>query len=355
MVHLAPQLIRILLAACLASLALTGCVPDAPRDNPVDPLGDSESRIEGWVFSYYEPRRPVADVAVTLLPSRQFSISDETGYVAFSNVAPGSYRLVAAGEGFAPDTIAVVVGSRNEVQTGNLFLNAVPVVETVTYYSRHVDQLIPGEVYEAYLNVTVADGDGVGDVAAVTYRIPALDYERPLSPTPTLGEYQLRVEDTELLTLYGGNLYLLTENHAVVEARDRVGARGRSDSLYLRRIIDEAPRLSAPAISEVTGPRPRFQWEAPRVSFDFTYALDLQRLVGGIFREYAVIDAIPGAWLDTVPADSLPDGEYRWTLEIRDNLGNASRSKPFQFIVTAGPRMDRPGATTPSFRATPSP
>ena len=324
---------RSLSTALLVVFLLSGCVPDAPRDNPYDPLGENKGVIGGWVFSFYEPRQPLEMVRVSLEPSGRVEITDSQGRFAFPGATPGSYRLVAEKTGYRPDTLTVTLQAEENSDNRNLFLNGLPNVESSRFYSRHVDQVFPGEFYEAVFEITVSDPDGAADVRQVFFNIPGLGYQKSFASNGGPGSFLLTIEDTELLVALGGNLYLLAENESYLVLEDQSGARNTVGPFALQRIIDEAPVPLYPAISDTTAARPDFRWEHPGVRFDYTFFIEIRRLVGGTFRLQDNIEGIAGDALSfRYPAD-LPAGVYTWALGLKDNFGNSTRSREVPFVV----------------------
>ncbi|MEX1055564.1 MAG: carboxypeptidase-like regulatory domain-containing protein, partial [Rhodothermales bacterium] len=83
-----------LLAAVL--LSSIGCLSDAERSNPLDPLSEDFENVgifEGLTTRFYPPHSPVRNVEVMLLPGPYITDSDADGRFVFRNIPAGEYRV----------------------------------------------------------------------------------------------------------------------------------------------------------------------------------------------------------------------------------------------------------------------
>ena len=325
-----------LILSVLFALLLTACAPDPARDNPFDPAvssSASESYIEGWGFSYYEPRRPLRNITVTLNPLGRFQVTGSGGRFRFDDVPAGEYLLVASRAGFVPDSLAVTLPEAGQISNQNLFLNALPSVRRVALFSNHIDEIFPGEFFQATVTITVSDSDGVGDISALRLEIPEVSLLKNFSPTSRPDSFTVSILDIELPQ---ANLAPLVEIGCRVVLEDRAGARQVEGPFFLKRIIEETPLPLSPAAFDTTGPLLQLSWQRLHLPFDFTYEVEVFRLFGGVaVPVFSRVDIAPEV-LSLAYPDSLADGQYYWTAGVRDQLNNFSRSEEARFIVLDG-------------------
>lgn len=314
-------------------LYILSCVPEAPHSNPLDPEpGNSGSKpaISGTVFTLYQPASPVAGAAVQLLPGGEIKLTGSDGFFQFSNLDPGDYQLIAAGEAYQPDTIAVSLNEGGNVTGVNFYLNAFPRITRMMFYSEHIDQWWPGEIYHAFLTIVVADPDGAADIASSTYSLPALNITRTFEPTARPDSFFVDIENLELPQ---SNLQHLVEQPSFVSLTDQGGAAFSGGPYFLRRIIEDAPHALAPVNAQTVSPFPTLEWQPITLSFDFNYIVQVFRIAAAIPVLIHTSPAIPANQLSYNFPDSLSSSDYFWTIGVRDNLNNFSRSKEASFRV----------------------
>ena len=116
-------------------------------------------------------------------------------------------------------------------------------------------------------------------------------------------------------------LYLDSDSIAVTEER------------YLFRVIDEVPSASQP-MNELVSATPDFFWEAYEAKFTFTYTISIVHLsLSGYGTEVKSVTGIVSDSTNYTLTDSLPSGDYYWTIAVSDIFGNTARSKEAGFSV----------------------
>ncbi len=106
---------------------------------------------------------------------------------------------------------------------------------------------------------------------------------------------------------------------------------------YLARVITGTPALISPMDEDTVGAYPALNWEPYAAEFPF-----------GFLATIIDISAADTIWVSSLMteveqsvlvSDSLPVGEYYWTITVVDSFGNISRSKEGDFRVdTTGSR-----------------
>jgi len=314
-------------------LYIFGCVPEAPRSNPLDPdLIDSESKanISGKVFTLYQPASPLKDVAVQLLPAGEIKLTGPDGFFQFGNLNPGTYQLIAQKENYLVDSLSVSILNNEKAEGISFFLNAIPQIENTTFYSQHIDQWWPGAIYHAFLTLVVSDSDGTADIDSLRFLIPALNFSKSFEPTTRPDSFFVDIENLELPQ---ANLQYLIEQESFILLMDKGGAATTGGPYFLRRIIEETPQPLAPVNLQTVSPFPVLEWQTINLSFEFTYLVQVFRITGGIPVLIHTSGGILATQLTYNFPDSLTSGSYFWTIGVRDNLNDFSRSKEASFVV----------------------
>lgn len=308
------------------------CAPDAPRSNPLDPeLNTAASRasISGAVFTRYQPASPLENAAVQLLPGRIMVLTGRNGSFQFSGLNPGSYQLIAQKEGYVADTVAVAIAGQ-EGQSINFFLNALPQIQSVTFYSEHIAQWWPGDAYRAFLTLTLSDPDGSADLDWPIFLIPAFGFSKTFQQSGRPDSFFVEIENLELPQ---SSLQHLIEQESYVTVTDRAGARVSGGPFFLRRIIEDAPLPLSPSNLQPVSAFPTLEWEAFSLAFEFTFVVQVFRISAGLPVLIHTAPGLPEEQVSYSFPDSLGSGTYFWTIGVRDNLNNFSRSKEASFIV----------------------
>ncbi len=322
-----------ILFALISIRLLVGCVPEAPRSNPLDPelnTGSSKAVISGIVFTRYQPVRPLRNAIVQLQPDLKLRMTDATGAFRFEDLEPGNYRLIASKENYTPDTLSVSIMNNTTPQEINFFLNAVPQIRKMEFHSEHIDQWWPGEIYHAFLSIVVADSDGLADIDSVIYRLPAFDLQKPFESTTRGDSF---VVDIDNIDLPQESLQHLIEQPSFVRVTDKSGGRNQGGPIRLQRIIEEAPIPVSPANLETASPLPLLEWQPISLPFSFTYLAQVYRITAGIPVLIHTSPELSPARSTYQFPDSLTSGTYFWTIGVRDNLKNFSRSKEASFMI----------------------
>jgi len=312
---------------------LIGCAPEAPHNNPLDPAlsnSNSGAKIRGKVYSFYQPLRPLKNVMVTLSPTEQATLTDDQGNFVFQNLNPDQYSLIANKEYYMPDSAAISIASAEDEKDVNLFLNALPQIKSMEYYSEHIDRWWLGEIYHAICTVIVADSDGVADLDSVIFINLALNLRKGFSHTSRADSFVIDLEDFELPDF---NLQHLIENESYVQLKDKAEGRVIAGPFFLRRIIEDAPSGLTPAELDTASSFPNLSWQPIGFPFSFSFVVQVYRVDAGLTILIHTSPDIPLSQFNYDYPDSLASGTYVWTVGVRDNLKNFSRSKEASFIV----------------------
>jgi outer membrane receptor protein involved in Fe transport len=103
-----PALSLLLSTLCVVGTALTPAAAYAQAALATDPRAGQPGTVTGSL-SRMDSNKPAANVTVTIRETGQTTITDEKGRYSFPSVLPGTYTLIAMGEGYGRTRITDVV------------------------------------------------------------------------------------------------------------------------------------------------------------------------------------------------------------------------------------------------------
>lgn len=328
--------------ALAGALILWSCTTPAEHSNPLDPQSPNftdKGSIAGQITSYYQPFQFLSGARVSLLSQSGASMqSDANGRFLFSALPPAPYTLVAEASGYAADTLAVEVFSR-QTSTINFRLDALPLVETATVTSAHVrTRASASDTDLVFLDIraVVLDPDGPNDITRVRVEIPSVAFGDTLARGQIANSWERIFAPDELKTTGGAGIdpYDLVGTAFHVIVTDAPGEIVTSPPFQLARVIVEEPYPLDPAngVTLTTG-APQLKWQTPPLAFEHTFTLHVYKIVSGFQALLLTIPGLP-AGSNTAPYPGrLTSGSYFWTVTIVDRFGNSSRSKEATFQV----------------------
>lgn len=325
-------------------MAWTGCLDEAPHDNPLDPLSDGfrdEGGIAGRVTGIYPPFEGRAEVPVRLVPvgpagrPELATRTDGEGRFALHEVPAGPYAVVAEGEGFrsTADTVDVTAG---QVAETILQLDALPTVAEQELRTVHIVRWFPeAPVFQLEVEVRAEDPDRPEDVAAAALAIPDPAAPESLvtlsleSVSGEVGRFVTTFDDAELPDGVEG----LLGKTLRIEVRDASGNAALGPPMSLVRVIEQSPQTVSPQGEASTGPSPTLVWQPAQLPFAFTYRVDLFLVAAGVPNLIEQRTALDPAMTSYSVQQELAPGDYYWTVWVVDAFGNRSRSKEAAFRV----------------------
>ncbi len=316
----------------VALLTLANCVPEAPHSNPLDPdisSGSSGVEFRGQIRQKNAPFLPLDNCLITLSPGDKYTYSDDLGMFSFTGLTGAEYRLIISRENFCSDTFSVDTDTVSAA-AAVFHLNGKPQLIRFSLTSRFINQWYPDPFYQVDAGIRIADPDGMEDICGVTLHIPALEMNDSLTATAVPDSFSLHFRESDMPD---SNIFQLIGKEVYIRIEDKSGAAVDSGPFYLHRIIDESPRAESPADLATVGPQPLFTWQAYTAQFPFTYELSIFYINAGIpFLVYSRT-GISAAQQQFRYPDSLQSGQFYWTIAVRDDLGNLSRSREATFLV----------------------
>ncbi len=317
----------LLVGACLL---VSGCVPDASHDNPLDPNSRAFSNsgtISGNVLSFYQPYTGISGALVTIQPSGVAGVTNSSGAFSVSDVPAGSISIIVSRSGYLADTVNSKASVGVEAKV-DIHLDAMPVVGACQVVTRKIDQWWPHAVYSIVVSGTLTDPDGLGDIAGASLQVDTMKFA--MSYVPDQQSYQVSVDAA---TLPQGNLEWLVGRPLTITARDRIGATTTGKSFSLTRIIQDAPIPASPTALDTASASPQLFWTQITPQFLYTYKLELFRLDQGVPTLLWSVSNLSSSLSSFQYPAVLTTGTFFWTISVVDEFGNLSRSKEASFVV----------------------
>jgi hypothetical protein len=324
---------RLYILAVIA--VLSGCVDDAPHDNPLDPLSPkyvNQGDLIGRLMIAHQ-QKGVAGAFVKPLDGEIFVTTDSSGYFFFSGLSEGEHHFLCSKENFTSDTFSVAIIPRS-VATIVHEMNAAPVAVSKNILARKIDHVSYNPEYFIEVSADVMDPNGGNELDSVWFEVSAetKSYLFPL-------EYSLSAKKF-VATLFQSSFPTNTTQWLVGKAlhiisRDTLGAVNISTPFFLSRVIENAATPLYPSGS-ITVKRDSvyLKWTPPDVAFNYSVTLTIYRT-----QTEQIVTTISNiiSFFEKYPTDggvmTLEPGSYFWTVTIVDDFGNYSRSKESYFVV----------------------
>jgi hypothetical protein len=313
-----------------AMLIVSGCIPDASHDNPIDPDSKAFSNsgtLSGSVLSYYQPYMGISGALVTVQPSGVAGVTNSAGAFSISDVPAGNIQIIVSCLGYLTDTVSskALVGANPRV---DIHLDALPVVGTCQVVTRKIDQWWPHAVYSILVSATLTDPDGLGDIAGASLEVDTMKFA--MTYVPAQQNYQVSVDAA---IFPQGSLEWLVGRQFIVSARDRIGATSFGKPFSVTRVIQDAPIPLAPTALDTAAASPQFSWAQPALQFPYSYKLELFRLDQGVPSLLWSVANVSSSLSSYQYPDRLSTGLFFWTISLVDEFGNLSRSKEASFYI----------------------
>ena len=335
--------------------ALAGCLGDAERGNPLDPLSDNfrdAGGVVGVAARLSAPAEGVAGATVRLIPTEggteRVAHAGGDGRFSLADVPSGTYRLRVEAEGFTTADTTVTVEAGRLVEQGVL-LNALPRIAAQSVHSERINRFFPDPpiISRVVVEAVVEDPDGPADIARVDFVIPSFETGSPgpelfraeliavpgtVRPTyrRTFLESELPVTVQELL---GRNLF--------VEARDQAGSVALSPDMHIVRIVEAIPVPVSPRLPPDHPPvRLPFvlTWEPLALPYTFTWRVELffvpesgQEVAAG------VLEGLPSSATQATVSLGLQPGRYSFSVKALSPDGVWSEQAASLTLVIKAP------------------
>ena len=308
---------RVLLFAVVLALA---CSWDAPRDNPLDP--STGGNLDGRVLTRRATGIPGAEAIIPVLG--RFVQTDSSGAFEFRGLAEDSVWVRVTADGYAADSAWLGL-EKGRIDTMTRYLNGLPFFTECRISSHVYGRGWPPEPLSFFrLTARVADPDGDADIDSVWAEIPGIDYSERLTFDP---EEEHFIQS--IWSIPGQSPETLVGQAVAFNVVDNEGVVGQDIDCRVMRIVYDLPVPGFPAGGlDTVYIDTTFAWYVFDYGYQVGYHVEIVRVEGGGPAGVVMTHDVAGPSDTTfrVAADSLPAGDYYWTVEAIDAFGNSSRS-----------------------------
>ncbi len=318
----------------LILFAVSGCVDNAPHDNPLDP--GSSAYVKAGTFGgrlmIENQNTGVSRATVWDLNEGVAVITDSLGYFSFGSLPAGAHRFVTAKSNYTNDTFQVDIRSGTTQQVTR-YLNGSPIVSLTQILTRKIDQYFPSPQYFVDVTASVSDPNGISDLDSVWFGFDSLRY--PLTYSVATKNFHATIFKYDIPT---NTIQYLVGKPLSIISRDTKLAVNISAPFYVTRVIEnEATPISpSPFVQDtVAADSITFKWTPPAVTYNYSYNLSLSRVDAGtqtvVWTHLGLNSFFEEQAYDG--ASKLPPGNYVWTVSVVDDFGNYGRSKESAFVI----------------------
>lgn len=312
---------------------LFSCAPEAPHDNSLDPyhssIGNSGIGLIGEVLSKAEPHVPISNCLVLIMPEQYYDTTNIDGRFQFSNLQTGVHQIIIEKAGFKSDT-SILAPDTVSSNPMHFYLNGLPFITETKIYSEYIDQWWPDPVANIKFEIIANDPDGAGDIKIITLDVPEMGISKEFTRTVKQDSFFLQLSEPDFPQ---DSLPQLIGKEMQIVLQDNSNKRVTESPFYLIRIIDFAPIPVEPVGLQTVVPKPLFQWQPYIASFVFNYEVSVFVVAAGLPVLIHNQKNVSVNQTEYQYPDSLSTGTYFWTVGVRDEIGNLSRSKEASFIV----------------------
>ena len=314
-----------LLLFCGFSIFITGCSLNAPRDNPLDPeLGGN---IYGRVLS--RNSYGIADVEISIPQADVITYTDAHGDFGLYVLPEGRMWVFFTHDNYSSES-TMVVTKEGKLDTLMIYLNGLPYFINCEVTTHHYDEHLPAEpLYFCRLSTVASDIDGEIDIDSVWVEIPALFYAKRLIYDSFKREFNYILLAEELP---GQNLETLVGKNIFFNIADKDSTVVQSSPYYVSRIIHQLPKVIFPSGgADILTTDTTFIWHKYNNGFYVRYYGEIARTSEGepVVYEFNILEQNDTTY--SLDISVLNEGEYIWTLEIIDSLGNSARNRKQKF------------------------
>lgn len=283
--------------------------------------------IFGRVQTEKLPRQPIVKAKVYWKNQGIVKETEFDGSFKIESVPTNNGYLYFEKTGYSPDSLLIQWGTKNELTNQNVFLNAIPQLDSVAIFSS-VQNKYP-DIQTAKLTIQAKISDAENDVENVFVQNTQLAVYKQLefNPSTKLFGKEFTIDELKVGSIdevIGKNFEIVVED--VSKQKFTLG------SSLLKRVIRQEIITYQPKDKAVVTVNPTFTWRRFEPGFNFKYFIEIYT------------DEIPAAFVwrsslfskedvsFTIPT-TLAAGSYYWVIYCVDDFQNRASSKPSTFEV----------------------
>lgn len=304
---------------------------NAPRNNPLDPENSNNnlSTIEGYVKTIKVPQIAIENAKIYWANSGLITYSNNQGYFKIANVAGMDGWLTIEKNSYSVDSIFINFEGKKKI-TENIFLNSIPVVEELQFYSITKNRYSSppnNQIYNLEVKAKITDVEN--DIDSVFFESTDLDTRKQLLYNASSRYYEnsISLEDLNITSID-----VVIGKDFIINVLDEDSKKFKIGTSNIKRIIKEEILTTSPTGKDtVDSANPLLEWKRFIPGFDFQYLIEIYT------------DEVPAilVWQKEINSTeiqfqtsaNLSHGDYFWVIWAIDEFGNRTRSKPSSFVV----------------------
>ncbi len=314
------------------AIFISGCVNDAPHDNPLDPHSLGYSNLGDLTGQVIIASRSTG-ISGALVTENTLKLSvgtDSLGFFSFTGLLAGGHTFICSKENFTADTFHVTIqaGEKSQIVRG---LNGAPNVASQKISTRKIDYVSFSPQYFVDVEADVSDPNTINDLDSVWFNVDSLLF--PMTFSPTAKKFVATVYKSQFPT---NTIQILTGKPLHIISRDQHFATNISEPFYISRVIENTSTPISPAgANTVRMDSLFFKWIPPDVTFNYTTTITVYRTgtENVVWSHAGVISFFEELQYPTDGSAPLLSGNYFWTATVADDFGNYARSKESYFVV----------------------
>ena len=312
----------------LTLFAMVAVSCNAPRTNPLDPFNPDKplTSIEGIVKTISFPNLPISNVKIFWQNDNILATTNVNGQFALNNLRPVNGWLVFQNEKFVTDSVYVQWDSQKRKNV-SVFLNAKPILDSLEFYSIVLNRFQHSQTADLFIRARISDIDGVNDIDSVYVQNTFLNFFKILTYNVNTHFYETKITLSEL-TLFSID-EIIGKNFEII-VKDLKGRFFTAGSSNIKRIIKQEIEIILPANNQSVSSPFTLSWRRFLPGFTFKYLIQISTDTTPPEILWQVENVSPDSISFTID-QTLPQGEYFWTIWAIDEFKNRTRSKPATF------------------------
>ncbi|MBK7105398.1 MAG: hypothetical protein IPH62_08950 [Ignavibacteriae bacterium] len=301
---------------------------NAPHNNPLDPENPDNniSILDGYIKTVKIPQTPIKDVEIFWVNEGIITNSNENGFFEIENIERNNGWLIIEKAGYSSDSVFVSFNNQKKISQ-NIFLNAIPVISDLKFYSITENKYPSQQNYSLGIKVKINDLEN--DVDSVFIENSELKINKQLmyNASQKLYENSITLEDLKItsIDIVIGKEFKIN----VLDAESKKFEIGKTN---IKRIIkEEITAISPIGKDTVNSPNPILAWNRFKPGFDFKYLLEIY--TDEIAPTLMWQNEISSTEIEFTTNANLSSGDYFWVILSIDEFENRTQSKKFSFVI----------------------
>ena len=300
----------------------------APHNNPLDPENSENqlSLIDGFIKTVKIPQSPIIDAKIYWLNNGFITTTNNNGYFAINNIERKDGWLIIEKQGYSIDSIYIDFNNQKKISQ-NIFLNAVPIIEELKFYSITQNKYPSKQVYS--LGVKIKINDEENDIDSVFIQNEELNVNKQLlyNASERYYENSISLEDLKITSID-----IVIGKEFKINVFDADSKKFEIGTTNIKRIIKEEIITTSPSGRDtVFTNNPLLVWNRFTPGFEFKYFLEIY--TDEIDPTLVWKNEISSTNIQNLTNTNLSSGDYFWVIWAIDEFDNRTRSKPASFII----------------------